>query len=72
MKKIKQIALTLGENIIIDIPREYQILTNKDNKHLVKLVENSLFSCNDFYCFVIEYCEVLKFNFQIKNLYKGR
>ncbi len=69
MKKIKQIALTLGENKNIDIPREYQILTNKDNDHLVKLVEDSLFSCHDFYCFAIEYCEVLKFSFQINNLY---
>ena len=40
------------------INREINILKKLDHPNIVKLVEDSLFSCNDFDCFVIEYCEV--------------
>ena len=43
---------------INNILKEYEILKNTNNEYIVKLVEDSLFSCNDFDCFVIEYCEV--------------
>lgn len=37
---------------------EYQIMQKTDSPYLVKLIKDSFHLTDEYYCFVIEYCEV--------------
>lgn len=52
MKIVKEKILNKENSI------EYQNLINLDSPYLVKLEKDSFYSFNEYYCFVIEYCEV--------------
>jgi hypothetical protein len=52
MKIVKEKILNKESSI------EYQNLLNLNSPYLVKLEKDSFYSFNEYYCFVIEYCEV--------------
>jgi len=53
MKIIEEKILNEEESL------EYQTLKKIYSEYLVKLVNDSFYSCNEYYCFVMEYCEVI-------------
>jgi hypothetical protein len=52
MKIIEEKILNEEESL------EYQTLKKIYSEYLVKLVNDSFYSCDKYYCFVMEYCEV--------------
>jgi hypothetical protein len=52
MKIIKEKILNKEESL------EYQIIQKTDSPYLVKLINDSFHLTDEYYCFVIEYCEV--------------
>jgi hypothetical protein len=53
MKIIEEKILNEEESL------EYQTLKKINSEYLVKLVNDSFYSCDKYYCFVMEYCEVI-------------
>ena len=51
--KIINVVLNIDE-----IPNEYMLLMKLESPYLTKLVNDSFYFCEEYYCFAMEYCEV--------------
>ena len=42
--------------------KEYQIMLNKNNPFIVQVESDSFFKFDEYYCFVMEFCQVYIYN----------